>query len=210
MTKKVGRVTKNVGHKGAAELFASSTMTELLKIFFLHPGEEFYQRELARLSGHTLYLVQRELARLERSALIERERRGNRVYYRAQEKNPAFLDLKRFFVKTVALGDKLCEALARLSSGIAVAFIYGSVAAGEDKPGSDVDIMVIGSTSLKELSRVLGPLGRELGREINPTVYSPKEFKKRIADGNVFIKSVMEAPRIWLAGDEDELARLAG
>jgi predicted nucleotidyltransferase len=203
-------MTKEVGHKGAAELFVSSTMTDLLKVFFLHPGEEFYQRELARLTGNTLYLVQRELARLERSGIVQKERRGNRVYYRAQEKNPAFLDLKRFFIKTVAMGDGILEALADLTPEITLAFIYGSVAAGEDKPGSDVDIMVIGNTSLKELSKILGPLSRDLGRELNPTVYSSKELKKRIDDGNAFIESVMEAPKIWLIGDEDELAGLAG
>ncbi len=209
MTKNVGQTTNNVGRMGAGELFASSVMVDLLKIFFLHTGEEFYQRELSRLSGDSLYLVQRELERLERSGIIRKERRGNRVYYSAQEENPAFLDLKRFFLKTVALGDRLSEALTPLLPEITHAFIYGSVAAGEDRPGSDVDIMVIGKISLKELSKVLGPLSRELGREFNPTAYSTTEFKKRIKDGNAFIGSVIRSPKIWLVGDEDGLAGLA-
>lgn len=210
MTKNVGRKTKNVGQKGVAELFSSSTMTDLLKVFFLHTGEEFYQRELSRLTGDSLYLVQRELARLERTGLIKKDRRGNRVYYQAQEENPAFLDLKRFFIKTIALGDKVSEALAPLVSKISLAFIYGSVAAAEDKPRSDVDLLVIGKIGLKELSKILGPLSRDLGREFNPTVYSPKEFNKKIAEGNVFIESVIKGPKIWLVGDQDELAGLVG
>jgi predicted nucleotidyltransferase len=210
MTKKVGRMTNKVGQSGAAELFASSTMTDLLKIFFLRAEEEFYQRELARLTDNPLYLVQRELARLERSGFVQKERKGNRVYYRALEENPAFIDLKRFFLKTVALGDRLSEVFSPLASKIALAFIYGSVATGEDKPGSDVDIMVIGNTSLKEISKILGPLSRDLGREFNPTVYSSKEFKKRAGEGNAFIRSVIRGPKIWLVGDEDELAGLAG
>ena len=210
MTKKVGRMTKKVGRKGAGELFTSSTMTDLLKVFFLHTGEEFYQRELSRLTDNTLYLVQRELARLERTGLVRKERRGNRVYYKAQEDNPAFLDLKRFFIKTVALGDKLSEALTSLASGIDLAFIYGSVATGEDKPASDVDILVVGKIGLKELSKILGPLSRDLGREFNPTVYSPKELRKKADDGNAFINAVIGGPKIWLIGDEDELAGLAG
>ena len=210
MTKNVGRKTKNVGQKGVAELFSSSTMADLLKVFFLHTGEEFYQRELSRLTGDSLYLVQRELARLERTGLIKKDRRGNRVYYQAQEENPAFLDLKRFFIKTIALGDKLSEALAPLVSKISLAFIYGSVAAAEDKPRSDVDLLVIGKIGLKELSKILGPLSRDLGREFNPTVYSPKEFNRKIAEGNVFIESVIKGPKIWLVGDQDELAGLVG
>ena len=210
MTKNVGRKTKNVGQKGVAELFSSSTMTDLLKVFFLHTGEEFYQRELSRLTGDSLYLVQRELARLERTGLIKKDRRGNRVYYQAQEENPAFLDLKRFFIKTIALGDKVSEALAPLVSKISLAFIYGSVAAAEDKPRSDVDLLVIGKIGLKELSKILGPLSRDLGREFNPTVYSPKEFNRKIAEGNVFIESVIKGPKIWLVGDQDELAGLVG
>jgi predicted nucleotidyltransferase len=202
-------MTKKVGRKGAGELFASSTMTDLLKLFFLHTGEEFYQRELSRLTGNPLYLVQRELARLERTDLVRKEHRGNRVYYKAQEDNPAFIDLKRFFLKTVALSDKLSEALIPYTSGIDLAFIYGSVATGEDKPGSDVDILVIGKIGLKEISKILGPLSRDLGREFNPTVYSTKELEKRIDDGNAFIKTVIKSPKIWLIGDEDELAGLA-
>ncbi|NPV59495.1 MAG: ArsR family transcriptional regulator [Actinobacteria bacterium] len=210
MTKNVGQSTKNIGRMGAAELFASSVMIDLLKIFFLHTSEEFYQRELSRLSGDSLYLVQRELSRLERSGLVRKERRGNRVYYSAQEENPAFLDLKKFFIKTVALGDKLSHALAPLLPEINLAFIYGSVATGEDRPGSDVDIMVIGEVSLKELSKILGPLSRELGREFNPSAYAISEFKKRIKEGNAFIWSVINSPKIWLVGDEDGLAGLAG
>ena len=181
MTKEVGRTTKKGGRKGAAELFSSSTMTDLLKVFFLHPGEEFYQRELSRLTGNPLYPVQRELARLDRAGLVQRERRGNRVYYRAQEENPAFLDLKRFFLKTVALGDRVSEAFAPLVSEVVLAFIFGSVAAGEDKPGSDVDLLVIGKTGLKELSRILGPLKRR--------------FRKRVQSSRIFSRGVQEKGR---------------
>lgn len=206
MTNNIGQSTKNVSRKGVAELFSSSTMTDLLNIFFLHSTEEFYQRELSRLTGNPLYLVQRELVRMERAGIIRKEKRGNRVYYAAQNENPAFLDLKRFFMKTIALGDRLSEVLAPLSSKIDFAFIYGSVAAGEDKAESDIDILVVGRTSLKELSMILGQAGRELGREINPNVYSVSEFKKRAGEGNSFLKSIIEGHKIWLIGDPDKLA----
>lgn len=183
-------------------------MTDLLVIFFLHPEKEYYQRELARLTGNPLYLVQRELARIERADIVRKEKRGNRVYYSARNDSPAFRDLQRFFIKTIALGDRLSGALSPLSLKIDFAFVYGSVATGDAKAESDIDIMVVGQTGLKELSRILGPASRELGREINPTVYSFGEFRKRVSDGNSFIESVYHGDKIWLIGDAGNLAEL--
>lgn len=183
-------------------------MTDLLSIFSLHPEKEFYQRELARLTGNPLYLVQRELARIERADIIRKEKRGNRVYYAARNDTPAFRDLRRFFIKTIALGDRLSEVLSPLSSKIDFAFIYGSIAAGDAKAESDIDILVVGQTGLKEISRILGPASRELGREINPTAYSFDEFRKRISGSNSFIESVVSSDKIWLIGDPDNLAGL--
>ena len=110
-TKKTGQSTNSVGASPWAGLFASRTLASLLKVLLVHSHTAFYQRELVRAVDARLYTVQRELKRLERAALVTRTRRGNRVYYRADHGHPAFQDLQRVFLKTIALGDDL-ERLA--------------------------------------------------------------------------------------------------
>ncbi len=209
-TKSVGRTTKNLGDTGWARLFASPTMARLLTLFLTHAEQDFYQKELARMIGAGLFTVQRELARLEKAVLVDRTPRGNRVYYRANRKHPAFEDLKRVILKTMGLGETLRAALAPLAGRVRVAFIYGSFARGEEAAGSDIDVLLVGDLSLREVSTVLGPAGRELGREFNPAVYPLDEFKAKVAEGHHFITEVLNGEKIFLVGDEHELESIIG
>jgi len=199
-TKSVGRTTKNLGDEGWVGLFASPTMARLLTLFLTRAEQDYYQKELAR----------RELARLERTGLVTRMPRGNRVYYRANRKHPVFEDLKRVILKTVGLGDALRAALAALTDRVRVAFIYGSFAQGEETAESDIDVLLVGDLSLREASAVLGPVGRKLGREFNPAVYPPEEFQAKAAKGHHFITEVLKGEKIYLVGDEHELRRIVG
>jgi len=209
-TNAVGVFTNEIGETGWVDLFASRTLVVLLTRFLMRPDESFYQQELAKAVGARLYLVQRELARLERASLITKTPRGNRVYYRANRNHPAFEDLKRAFLKTVALGDALRAALAPLADRVRVAFVYGSYAAGQETVGSDVDLFMVGDLSSREAASVLGPVGRELARELNTAVYSLAEFARKAQAGHHFIKEVLGGPKVFVVGDEDELGELVG
>jgi predicted nucleotidyltransferase len=198
-----------VGHCGWSALFASRTLVAVMRVFLLRPDDQHYQRELADATGSRLYLVQRELARLERAGLVVKGRRGNRVHYQANRRHPTFEDLKRAFLKTVALGDALRSALTPLADRVRLAFIYGSSARGEETAGSDIDLFLVGRVSSREAARVLGPVKRDLGREFNAAIYSPEEFHQKARSGHHFIAAVMEHPKVFLMGDERELAELA-
>ena len=210
MTNNIGQQTNNVGQSGLGQLFASPTLVALLRLFVLRPGQAFYQRQLAQAVGARLYLVQRELGRLENAGLVTRTPQGNRVYYRLKSRHPALDDLRRLLLKTVAIGDALRSVLLPLEERVLVAFIYGSFASGNETADSDIDLLVIGRLSAKEAARALGPVGRDLGRELNAAFYPPEEFRKKARDGHHFVSQVLAAPKVFLIGGEDELAGLAG
>ncbi len=203
-------MTKLAGDSALHELLASRTLVPLLKTLLLNPDQLFYQRELAGIAQARLYSVQSELGRLERIGLITKVRRGNRAYYQADRRHPLFVDLKNIVLKTVALGDAIRAALSRDAGAIRLAFIYGSYAAGEERSTSDIDLLLVGNLTLKESAAILGPVGRDLGREINPVLYQAAEFRRKIKDGNHFLKEILDGPRIFLIGDEDGLAALRG
>lgn len=208
-TKRSQSTTKRSQLSTLAELFPNPALVEVLSLFLLHPENEFYQRGIAEATGGALRQVQRALKRIERAGLVSKTKRGNMVYYKAERTHPAFEDLKRVFLKTVALGDALREALAPLVNKVKLAFIFGSLAQGKETAQSDIDLFMVGELSLRETTKVLGSIVPELGREFNPVVYPTKEFKKKAQKNHHFIAEVIKGPKIWLVGNVDELAKLA-
>src|SRR6185295_10557720 len=83
------------------KIFPNPTFVDVLLFFLLHPREEIYQAALVQATKGTLMQVQRALQRIEAARLITKIKRGNRAYYRANEKHPAFEDLKQAFMKTI-------------------------------------------------------------------------------------------------------------
>lgn len=207
-TKRSQSTTKGSHMSSLTALFPNPTLVKVLSLFLLHPEEKIYQRDIVERTGSILLQVQRALNRIERAGLVTKSREGNRVYYTADRTHPAFEDLQQVFLKTVALGDILRQALVPMSDKIRLAFIYGSLARGEETAGSDIDLFLVGDTTLREVTRLMGPIGRNLGREFNPVVYPPREFRRKVEDRVPFIKEVLEGPKIWLIGNANELARM--
>ena len=102
----------------------------------------------------------------------------------------------------------LRQALAPLRSHINAAFIYGSVARLRPTSGSDVDLMVIGDASFGDIVSAMAAAQKTLSREINPTVYSPREFRSKLRARHHFLSSVLKGEKLFLLGNQDELARL--
>jgi DNA-binding transcriptional ArsR family regulator len=191
----------------AAVLFGK-TKRAILAYLFMHPEESFYLRQIIRNLGLGPGAVQRELSGLSEAGLIVREVKGNQVYYQANRKSPIFEELKSLMVKTAGVAEVLKGALNELREKISIAFIYGSMAAGTHRNTSDVDLMIIGQVSFKEAVAALRSAQEKLGREVNPSVYSPQEFEKKLAEGHHFLKSVSTSPKIFLIGEDRELTKL--
>jgi len=181
----------------------------VLALLYSHPDEAFYLRQLIRAAGAGQGAVQREVKRLSDAGIVRRTVRGHQVYYQADRRCPVFRELKSLAVKTAGVGDVLRAALAPLAERIRVAFIYGSLARAEARRASDVDLLVVGNVSFGEIVSALHAAQVALRREVNPTVYSPAEFQAKSAARHHFLTSVLRDKKIFLAGDNHELARLA-
>jgi len=73
--------------------------------------------------------------------LIKSELFGNQKRYQADQSSPLFTDLRNIILKTFGLSDVLREALTPLTTQIQFAFIYGSIASGQDTSNSDIDLI---------------------------------------------------------------------
>lgn len=190
-------------------LLGSRIRSRVLGWLLSHPGERYFVRQLAGILAEDPTNLSRELARLASLGILTGTTEGQQKYYCANPSSPIYPELRSLVAKTAGIGAILRGALAPLSTRIQSAFIFGSVAAGKEAQASDVDVMVIGGVSLGELVGVLSPLQNQLGREVNPSVYTAAEFRERLARGNPFLSSVLNRPKLFLIGSADELERLA-
>jgi|SRR5581483_1316279 len=190
-----------------AQLLSSRVKAELFRLLFGINGQPLHLRELQRRSGLAVRTVQQELDRLTGLELVEARRDGNRTYYAAREDHPLYQDIRNLVLKTSGLADQLRAAL-RKAAGIRLAFVFGSLAQSRERAQSDVDLLVIGSVSLRQVSNLLSGVANMIGREINPHVFTPTEFLRRKGAGDHFLKSVLSEPRIFIIGDEHELGAM--
>jgi predicted nucleotidyltransferase len=192
---------------GIADALFSKVQQRVLAVLFGNPGRSFYANEVIALAGSGTGAVQRELARLEAAGLVTVTRVGNQKHYQANAAAPVFEELRGMVLKTSGLADVLRGALAPLAARIGAAFVYGSVAKKQDTANSDIDLMVVSdSLSYADLFTVLEEATSRLGRPVNPTVYSRQEFDKRVRADNAFIKRVLAQPKLWVIGEEHDLA----
>jgi predicted nucleotidyltransferase len=191
---------------GIGSTLFGKTRLGVLALLCLHPERRMYLRQVVRTTGLGVGAVQRELKALTRCGILVSEREGRQRYFRANTECPIFEELKGILVKTGGLADVLRDRLAPLSDACVCAFIYGSFAEGSEDAESDVDVMVIGDVSFAQVSDALGKVQLQLGREINPTVYTAEDFVRK--SELPFMRSVIEKPKIYLMGDEHDFAGL--
>ena len=190
-----------------ATLFFGSYRRKVLGLLLLHPGTHFHLREIARATHTQPGTVRRELALLARAGVLERDVQGNQVRFRANERYPIYEELRSILKKTSGVADQLRAALAPLTDNIIAAFIYGSIASGQERPNSDIDLMIIGAVRFEDVIGLIHPYQEELRREINPHVYTVAEFNRKTREDNSFIARIVKLPKISVIGDPDELGK---
>jgi uncharacterized protein len=194
--------------KSLGDLLFGQTRGRVLALLYGMPDQTFFVRQIAREVGTSVGSVQRELETLLEVGLLNRTTIGRQVFYQANSRHPAFADVRSLIAKTSGIFHQLRSALAPLASQITFALVYGSIARGDEDAGSDVDLMIVGNVTLDDVLAQLAPVENAIGRPINPTVYSLKEFKTRIKDGNHFLTSILHGKKMLLIGDEDELGKM--
>lgn len=182
---------------------------EVLAAILLAPSKWWYLSDLAKHIGRQPSSLQRELDSLVKAGILRHKKEGGRAYFQAEQSCPLFPELRAILLKTIGLVDVLREELSSLSSRIECAFVYGSIAQSKEVSQSDVDLMLIGKLKLADAVQHLRDAETRLGRQVNASVYSPREFSEQLKAKNHFILSVFEGEKLFVIGDEDVLAGYA-
>ena len=193
-------------NKTIERIFGSRIRAKILGWLFSHPNEPFFVRQMAAILKEDPTNVSREMAKLEELGILKSKRNGNLKHFQTNPECPFFGELKGLVLKTSGVAGQIRSSLEKLA-GIEFAFIYGSYAKGEEKPDSDVDVLIIGDVDLDLLDARLEKSEKIIGREINYVLYSRKEFREKKGKEG-FLTDVLSGKKIMLRGAEDGLKAL--
>jgi predicted nucleotidyltransferase len=192
-----------------ASLLFGAYRREVLALLLLHPEIALHVREIARLTSKAPGTLLRELNLLADAGILIRKPVGNQVQFQANSECPIYEDLRNILKKTAGIADVLREALEPLAEKIEAAFVYGSIARGDERAGSDLDLMIIGEAKFADVVQALAPAQETLRREINPNIYPVAEFNAKLSAGEPFLKRVMADKKFFLIGGENDLGQSA-
>lgn len=192
---------------GLAGALFTPVQRRVLGLLFAQPNRRFQSAELIRLADSGTGAVHRQLQRLASAELVQVSREGNQKYYQANQSSPIFPELHGLVLKTVGVVEPLRRALEPIADRIAAAFVFGSVAKGTDRAGSDVDLVVISDDlAYADLFAALQEVERAIARPVSPTVLSPAEWRAKRARSDSFAASIAAQPKLFVIGTEDALA----
>lgn len=181
----------------------------MLRLLLLRPEESLHGREVARRTGLPAGTITRELTKLAEAGLLRREKRDNQWVDSANTSGPAYAELASIRRQTFGAGEVLLAALAPLAARLRLAFVFGSVARGDEAAGSDIDVLLAGNAGLCRGVQALHPAQAKLGREVNPTVFAVDE-SAAMARSTPFLREVLSRPKIFQIGNAHDLEDLAG
>ena len=179
--------------------------SRVLGLLLLHPERTYYLREIARLTSTIPGTLKRELDKLMEVGLLTVKKVGNQNHYQANRECPIYEDLANVLRKTSGLADVLMSGLLPISEKIQSAFVFGSVASGNVNAKSDIDLMLIGDLTYAEVVFLMHPLQEQLGREINPKIFTVKEWQKLMQDNGAFVHDVLSKTKLFIIGNEQQL-----
>lgn len=191
---------------GLASALFSQVQLRVLGLFFSQPSQRYQLTQVIKRVGSGRGAVQREVEKLTAAGILNLAVVDGRKLYQASRQSPIFEELHALIVKTVGLLEPLRQALKPLAPNIEVAFVYGSIAKGDDTAKSDIDLMIIGQNiEYSDVYKLLQKAEHNLLRPINPTLMNPAEWKQKTSSKNSFVSKIALQPKLFIFGTADGL-----
>lgn len=186
-------------------VLASGALARLLIDLAVRPEEAPHGRALQRRTGLTPRSLQTELTRLEGLGVVQRRPEGRLVHYALNEGSPRWRALRLLVRELAEPADVLRDALSDVP-GVAAAFVFGSMARGDFREDSDIDLFVLDEGVPDDLlARRTLDAGVLLGREVSVVQMTAEELVRRVAAGSGFIREVLRGKKLWVAGSDRDL-----
>jgi hypothetical protein len=188
-----------------SDIITSKVRIKILQLFLSDTTEMYHVRGIVRETKEEINAVRRELERLEKTGILKKESRGNRLYYWARLDYPFFGSLLSMVAKSTGLGREIIENRKKVGRVNYVMFTGRFTRRKKRKRDDDVDILVVGDIVLPELAALIRKEESRRGHEVNYTVMSREEHDFRKKRRDPFLLGILAGSRVMIIGDEEDL-----
>lgn len=173
-------------------LFDTSVDFKILSLFFDRPTTRFYVKQLARQLGISPSSASTGLKRLYEQGFLSRTREGKECYYALVREKPLnkHFSLAYFLFKLEKAG--LVRKLLDTDSQLCSIALYGSIATGCYDEASDLDLLILAKIKKDEFYPLMSEIGKDLKREVIPTVMPFTEWLKLARKKDAFYTEVVK------------------
>lgn len=156
-----------------SELFTSRTRVNLLLKLFLNPGISCYLRELAREFQLTPNALKEELDSLSHAGYLDKEQRGQSIFYSANTGHPFFPEINSIVKKYYGI-DKIVEEILNDLGRVEAIYALDDYAEGRDS--GLIDVLIVGDVFMDKIQALRPNLEKEIRRKLRIMVLSADEF----------------------------------
>lgn len=172
-------------HAFIEDILGSKTKIRVLRALYLHPEKEFTQREFSKKFGIPQQSISWVAEDLSKHNLILVRTVGKSTLFKANKDSYTFGIVKKLFENEKNAQEALKETVSKKLAGtkyIKECVIFGSIARGDEKTGSDVDLFVVcdaghENETLEKTSELNGILIRRFGNPLTPLIVSTKSIE---------------------------------
>jgi hypothetical protein len=191
-------------------LFGSVARVKILNLFLLHQPQKYYLHPLARELKLSVDSVQRELENMIKFGLITAEKisnsqenketpepspKGEKKYFNLNKNFILYPEIKALFIKAQILSSqKFINGLQKICQPkfLALTGLFTNDLA------APTDLLIVGAVRRPAFLKLIKELEKDLGREINFTILSEREFKYRQEVMDIFLYNILEGKIIIL------------
>ncbi|MFA5183976.1 MAG: nucleotidyltransferase domain-containing protein [Patescibacteria group bacterium] len=167
----------------------SKIVNKVIGFFFINPQKRLYLKQLAEILDIDAGNLSRQIKKIEAEGIIGSENEGRQKHFYLNPDYPLLDEVKKIYETKYSLPLILKKTLASLE-GLQEAYIFGSYAKNTMTAESDLDLLLVGNHDALEARRVILPLQKRIGREINMIDFSESEYQEKKAAGDDFIKNI--------------------
>jgi hypothetical protein len=168
--------------------FGSKTRVKLLGLFLLHPGNEYFIRELTRKLQEQINSVRRELNNLKKVGLLKTYSKNRKKYYVINPEFALLKELTGIFSKMASPQDEIVKAISQFGA-VDFLLLSGQFTGTED---AGVDLLVVGEMDKNALKK---HLDEEVatGKKVKFTTLSRADFLYRLDCKDKFVLDLISA-----------------
>ncbi len=184
------------------QLFGSRTRVKLLRLFLTNPAVPFYVREISRKVGEQLNSVRRELANLARLGIVIATSEHDKKFYQLNNSFVLAPELKAVLLKSQLLMEQDLIKKIQESGKVKYLALTGMFTNAKQ---AQTDILIVGKVERNLLVKAIERFQREVGKEVNYTLFSLREYNERRGVGDKFLLSILNSPQMVVVDELNEL-----